>query len=76
VLARAGGLTDRAYPRAAKFTRRSVQEEQQRRMDEMLKRTEEEIAQKQADAASVAASAEELQATQAALGPWSAASTG
>jgi protein involved in polysaccharide export with SLBB domain len=67
VLERAGGFTDKAYLRAAKFTRKSVQEEQQRRMDEVLKRTEEEIAQKQAEAASVASSAEELQATRATL---------
>jgi protein involved in polysaccharide export with SLBB domain len=67
VLERAGGFTDKAYLRAAKFTRKSVQEEQQRRMDEVLKRTEEEISQKQADAASVASSAEELQATRATL---------
>jgi protein involved in polysaccharide export with SLBB domain len=67
VLKRAGGFTDRAYLRGAKFTRRSVQEELQRRLDEVLLRTETDIAQKQTDVAVVASSQEELQATQAAL---------
>jgi polysaccharide biosynthesis/export protein len=67
VLQRAGGFTDKAYLRAAKFTRKSVQEEQQRRMEEVVNRTEEDLAKKQADLASTASSREELEATKAAL---------
>ena len=67
VIARAGGYTEEAYLRGAKFTRRAVREEQQRRMDEILVKTELEIAQKQAALASVASSREELEATKAAL---------
>lgn len=67
VIARAGGFTDRAYLRAAKFTRRSVQIEQQKRMDEALSRAEREIQQKQTQLASAAASKDELAATQVSL---------
>nr|WP_246163107.1 SLBB domain-containing protein [Oryzomonas sagensis] len=67
VIARAGGFTEKAYLRGAKFTRRSVQKEQQKRMDEILVKTEKEINQKQAALASVAASKEELEATKSAL---------
>jgi len=67
VITRAGGYTEKAYLRGAKFTRRAVREEQQRRMDEILVRTELEISQKQAALASVASSREELDATKAAL---------
>ncbi|MHB8766988.1 MAG: SLBB domain-containing protein, partial [Deferrisomatales bacterium] len=67
VITRAGGFTDRAYLRGAKFTRKRVQEEQQRRLAEVVQRTEADIAKKQADLASVASSEEELRATQTAL---------
>lgn len=67
VIIRAGGFTEKAYLRGAKFTRRSVQKEQQKRMDEILVKTEKEINQKQAALASVAASKEELEATKSAL---------
>jgi len=67
VIARAGGFTDKAYLRGAKFTRRSVQKEQQKRMDEIIVKTEKEIIQKQAALASIASSKEELDATKAAL---------
>lgn len=67
VIARAGGFTDKAYLRGGKFTRRSVQKEQQKRMDEIIVRTEKEIIQKQAALASIASSKEELDATKAAL---------
>jgi len=67
VIARAGGFTDKAYLRGAKFTRRSVQKEQQKRMDEIILRTEKDINQKQAAIASIASSKEELDATKAAL---------
>jgi protein involved in polysaccharide export with SLBB domain len=64
---RAGGYTDRAYYPGAKFTRRSVRESQQKRMDEIIARSEKDILQKQASLASVASSKEELEATKAAL---------
>ena len=67
VIRRAGGYTDKAYLRGAKFTRASVRALQQQRMDEMLSRTEQQVMRKQAELASVAASKEELAATQAAL---------
>ena len=67
VLKRAGGFTDKAYLRGAKFTRILVREEQQKRMDEVIARAEQEISRKQAELATVAASKEELEATQAAL---------
>lgn len=67
VLERAGGFTDKAYLKGAKFTRTLVKEEQQKRMDEVIARAEQEISVKQGDLASVAASKDELEATQAAL---------
>lgn len=67
VLERAGGFTDKAYPKGARFTRKQVQEEQQKRMDEVIARTEQELLKKQGELASVAASKEELEATRAAL---------
>lgn len=67
VIERAGGFTDKAYPRGAKFTRISLQELQQKRMTEVLAKTEQELIKKQADAAAVATSAEELASTKAAI---------
>ena len=67
LLGRAGGFTDKAYLRGAKFTRQSVREQQQQRMDEMIAKTEQQVARKQSELASVAASKEELAATQASL---------
>jgi len=67
VLERAGGYTEKAYLRGAKFTRRSVRELQQKRMDEIIARSEKDIIQKQASVASVSSSREELEATKAAL---------
>lgn len=67
VIARAGGYTDKAYLFGTKFTRKSVREQQQQRMDEIILRTEREIRQKQAATASMSASKEELEATRAAL---------
>jgi protein involved in polysaccharide export with SLBB domain len=67
VIARAGGYTSRAYLRGARFTRRSVQELQQKRMAEMLDKTELDIMRKQGEVASVAASKEEFLATKASL---------
>ena len=67
VIERAGGFTDKAYLRAAKFTRESVRALQQKRMDEMIVKTEQEIGKKQAQLSSVAGSKDELDATKAAL---------
>jgi protein involved in polysaccharide export with SLBB domain len=67
VIARAGGYSDKAYLRGAKFTRKSVQESQQRRMDEVIARSEKDILQKQGELAALSASKEELEATKAAL---------
>jgi protein involved in polysaccharide export with SLBB domain len=67
VIERAGGFTDKAYLRAAKFTRVSIQELQQKRMDEFLAKSEQELLKKQAGVASVASSKEELEATRSAL---------
>jgi polysaccharide export outer membrane protein len=44
LLQRVGGFTDKAYLRAAVFTRESIRAEQQREMDEMASRIEREIA--------------------------------
>lgn len=67
VIDRAGGFTDKAYLKGARFMRKSVREEQQKRMDEVIARTEQEILSKQGELAAVAASKEELDATRAAL---------
>ena len=67
VITRAGGYSDKAYLLGAKFTRRSVRENQQKRMNEMVIRTEKDILQKQGELASLASSKEELEATKASL---------
>ncbi|QSV44869.1 SLBB domain-containing protein [Geobacter benzoatilyticus] len=67
VIERAGGFTQKAYLKGARFMRKSVQEEQQKRMDEVIARTEQEILRKQGELAAIAASKEELEATRAAL---------
>ena len=67
VIIRAGGYTDKAYLRGAKFTRRSARESQQKRMEEITVKSEKDILQKQAALASVSTSKEELEATKAAL---------
>ncbi|WP_281999549.1 SLBB domain-containing protein [Geotalea uraniireducens] len=67
VIARAGGFTDKAYLRGARFSRLSVQEEQQKRMDEVIARTEQDLQRKQAELASLSASKDELEANKAAL---------
>ncbi|MBT1070975.1 SLBB domain-containing protein [Geobacter chapellei] len=67
VIARAGGFASKAYLPGTKFTRISVQQEQQKRMDEILARTEQDIAEKQSELASVATSKEELEATRSSL---------
>ncbi len=67
VIERAGGYTDKAYLRGAKFTRRSVREMQQKRMDEIIAKSEKDILQKQAALASLSTSKEELEAAKSAL---------
>jgi protein involved in polysaccharide export with SLBB domain len=67
VIDRAGGFTDKAYPKGAKFTREIVRKLQQQRMDEALTRAQEEVISKKTTALSAAASKEELDATKATL---------
>jgi protein involved in polysaccharide export with SLBB domain len=67
VIARAGGYTEHACLKGAKFTRRAVREDQQKRMEEVISRTEQDILRKQAELSSVAASREELESTRVAL---------
>lgn len=67
VIERAGGYTDKAYLRGAKFTRRSVRELQQKRMEEIIAKSEKDILQKQSALASLSSSKEELEATKASL---------
>jgi protein involved in polysaccharide export with SLBB domain len=67
VIERAGGFTKNAYLKGAKFTRKSVQESQQKRMIEVIAKSEVDIMRRQAELSSVAASKEELEATRASL---------
>lgn len=67
VIARAGGFSERAYLRGAKFTRVSIKEIQQKRMNEVIVKAEQDILKKQSELANVASSKEELEATRTAL---------
>lgn len=67
LIERAGGFTEKAHLRAAKFTRVPIRELQQKRMEELVITTEQEILKKQAEVASIASSKEELEATKASL---------
>jgi protein involved in polysaccharide export with SLBB domain len=67
VIRRAGGFTDKAYLKGAKFTREQIRAMQQKRMDEVTTRTEIELTKKQSELAATAASKEELEATKSAL---------
>jgi protein involved in polysaccharide export with SLBB domain len=67
VIERAGGFSEKAYLRGAKFTRKSVQEDQQKRMDEVIARTEQDLLKKQGELAALALSKEELDSTRASL---------
>jgi protein involved in polysaccharide export with SLBB domain len=67
VIVRAGGFTDKAYLPATRFTRESVREQQQKRMDEMMASAEQEIAKKQIELTGKASSSEEMESTKAAL---------
>jgi protein involved in polysaccharide export with SLBB domain len=67
VIVRAGGFTDKAYLPATRFTRVSVREQQQKRMDEMIESAEQEISKKQIELTGKASSSEELESTKSAL---------
>ena len=67
VITRAGGFTDRAYLRGARFTRKSVQKMQQKRMDEVIARSEQDILKKQSELSALASSPEDLAATKSSL---------
>jgi len=67
VIERAGGFTDKAYLKGAKFTRVSVRENQQKRMEEVIFKSEQDILKKEAELTSLASSKEELEATKASL---------
>jgi len=67
VINRAGGFTERAYLRGARFTRKSVQQMQQKRMEEVIARSEQEIIRKESELSAVASSAEDLTATRSSL---------
>jgi protein involved in polysaccharide export with SLBB domain len=67
VIARAGGYTDKAYLRGAKFLRQSVQAAQQKRLEEVTLKAEKDVLQKQAALTSMASTKEELEATKASL---------
>lgn len=67
IIRRAGGFTDKAYLKGAKFTREHIREQQQKRMEEILAREEMNITKRQGELSAVAASREELDATKASL---------
>jgi len=67
VLARAGGYTSKAYLYGAKFTRAQVRELQQKRMDDFIQRTEQDISSKMQNMAASVSSKEDLEATKASL---------
>jgi len=67
VLARAGGFTDHAYVRGAKFTRELARQLQQQRMTESLDKAQEDIIKLQTAMAQTASSAEEVAASKVAL---------
>jgi len=67
VIARAGGFTDKAHPKGAKFTRENVRKLQQQRMDEDLARVQEQVISKKTANLSAAASKEEIESIKATL---------
>ena len=62
LIERAGGFTEKAYPRGAMFTRESVRELQQRRLMESIDRLERDLLARGSASLSAAASPEELKA--------------
>lgn len=67
VIRRAGGFSPKAHLKGAKFTRTSVRELQQRRMDEFIASAEMDINSKMSEMASSASSTEELAANKASI---------
>lgn len=67
VIERAGGFTDLAYLKGAKFTREIARRLQQQRMDEALSKAQEDIIKLQTKIAQTAASAEEVASTKTTL---------
>ena len=65
LIERAGGFTEKAYPRGALFTRESVRELQQRRLMESIERLERDLLARGSASLSAAASPEELKAKEA-----------
>ncbi|HQN20202.1 MAG TPA: SLBB domain-containing protein, partial [Syntrophobacteraceae bacterium] len=59
LLSRAGGFTDRAYPKAAFYTRPSIKQGQQAQLKDMIERLERELLASGSAEAGVAASADE-----------------
>ena len=67
VIARAGGFSDRAYLKGAKFTRDSARQLQQRRMDEALGKAQLDIVSLQTKMAQTASSVEEVASSKATI---------
>lgn len=67
VIARAGGFTELAYLRGARFTRENARKLQQQRMDEALQKAQEDIIKLQSSISQTASSAEEVAGSKAAL---------
>ncbi|WP_224981779.1 SLBB domain-containing protein [Geomonas agri] len=67
VINRAGGFTDLAYLKGARFTREAVRKLQQQRMDEALEKSQEKIINLQAQVSQTAASAEEVASSKTTL---------
>ncbi|MBU1215153.1 MAG: SLBB domain-containing protein [Gammaproteobacteria bacterium] len=65
LLKRVGGFTDKAYPRAAVFTRESVKAEQQKQIDELVRRMDSELAARQTTVTSLRDAALQAQQQQA-----------
>jgi protein involved in polysaccharide export with SLBB domain len=67
VIARAGGFSERAYLKGAKFTRESARQLQQRRMDEALSKAQLDIVTLQTKMAQTASSTEEVASSKATI---------
>jgi len=67
VIARAGGFSERAYLKGAKFTRETARQLQQRRMDEALVKAQLDIVSLQTKMAQTASSVEEVASSKATL---------
>src|SRR6185369_8610739 len=67
LIERAGGFTDKAYLRGARFTREATRQLQQKRMDEALLKAQEDLAKLQAKIGQNTASKEEGEAAKASM---------